>query len=100
VLAGNLLAGANDARDAAVLHREMPELAALALELEAKLGAIDGDVTVPQGRETVALVFLRVIGIADADQCLFKKAHDRRKHFAARQARPFHIGGDTLADAR
>ena len=58
LLAGEVLAGAHDLGDAPVLDLEAPDLAALALELEAQLRAVHRDVLVLQRGEAVALVLL------------------------------------------
>ena len=65
VLAGQLLARADDARDAAVAQLQLPLLAGLAAKLEAQLAAGERDMPVLQRCQAIALVIARVLAVAD-----------------------------------
>ena len=65
---------------------EPPDLSALALEIEAQLGAVHLHVPVLQRGQAVALVLLGVLVAADADEGGFQQLHDGGQHFLPRQA--------------
>ena len=52
------------------------------------------DVRIAQGREAVALVLLRVVVVADADQRGLEQVHHGGQHLLARQAAQRHVLGD------
>ena len=79
---------------------QLPGLAALALELEAQLGALHLDVRVAQRGQAVAVVAARVVVVADADQRGLQQVHDGGQHLLARQAATRHVLRDALADGR
>ena len=66
-------------------------LAALARKTEAYFVAIDGDVPVLQSGQPIAIVLLRVVLVADADQRRLKKMNDGCQYFFARQSAPSHV---------
>src|SRR5687767_12884850 len=61
LLPGQVLAGADHLGDTPVANRELPDLAALALEVEAQGCAVDLDMPVLERGEAIALVAARVL---------------------------------------
>ena len=100
LLAGQLLAGADDLGDAAISHAEPPDLAALALEVEAQLRAVDVDVAVLEGGQAIALVLLGVFVAADPDEGRLQKIDDGGENLLTRQAAQSQMLSDLLADIR
>ncbi len=98
-VAGDLLAAPDDPREAPVLDADLPLLAALAAELEAQLGVLDGDVVVAHRRQAERVVLPGVLLVADADQRLLQELDDRRQDLLARQAGPRQVAVSALADA-
>ncbi len=100
LLAGQLVAGAHDAREPPVAGRDLVDLAALAAELEGDRAAVDLDVAVAHRGQAEALVVAGVLRVADADQRGLEQAHDGRQHLLARQAAAPEVGLDARADRR
>ena len=90
----------DDAREAAVAMPPFVPDAALAAKAEADVAAVDLGVPVAQGRQAEAVVGLRVFAVADAEQGQLEQPDDRRQHPLARQAVPAQIGVDARPDPR
>src|SRR3954468_31908 len=98
MLAWEFLALLDDFGDAAVADLQLPALAALALEFEFQLAAIDRDMAVAQGRQAKTVVGLGVILIADADQRRLEQMHDDGENLLTRQVAQPHMLVDLGAD--
>jgi hypothetical protein len=85
VLAGELLAGAHDARQPAITQRRAVPLAALAAIFEDDLCAREVDVAVAHGGKPVAAILAGIFLIADPDERDLQKAHDGRQDLLAGQ---------------
>ncbi|HLH18486.1 MAG TPA: hypothetical protein VKX45_14790 [Bryobacteraceae bacterium] len=86
LVAGEVLALANDARQAAIGELYVVLLAALAAETEHQTSAVDADVAVAHGGQAEGLVLPCVFIVAHADERGLEQPHDRRQHLLARQA--------------
>ena len=100
LLSGQLLTVLNDPSDATVGDRNRVRHAALAAELEAKLGARHRDVSSAKRREPEGAVVARVLVAADADERLLQQPHDRGEHFFTRKRRLRDVLLDASPDAR
>ena len=85
LLAGDLLAGAHDAGEAAIAQRRAVQPAALAAVFEDDLGAREVDVAVAHGGKPVAAIVAGIFLIADPDERDLEEAHDGRQDLLARQ---------------
>ena len=98
LLARQILAGADDFGDPAVLDLCRPFLAALADEMKAHFGAVDLDMAVLQRGQAIASVLFGVIVVTDPDQRLVEKIDNSGDDLLARQTRqrhvPAHLGPD------
>ena len=100
LLARQLLAGPDDARDAAITDLQPPRLAGLALELEPQCDSLDSDVAAEQRRQAIAAVLPRIVVVADADERRVEKVDHRRQNLVARQSGAAPIGFDLAAKRR
>ena len=85
LLAGDLLAGAHDAGEAAIAQRRAVQPAALAAVFEDDLGAREVDVAVAHGGKPVAAIVAGIFLIADPNERDLEEAHDGRQDLLARQ---------------
>ena len=85
-LAGQVLAGLHDPRDAPVADLHAMQLAALAAELELEARAGDADVAVAHRREAERPVRARVLLVADPHERRLEQPHERREDLLARHA--------------
>ena len=83
----------DDAREAPVVEIDFVLDAALAAEREPDALALDFDVRVAQRRQAERAIRSRVLVVADANQRLLEQLHDRREHLLARQALAAHVLG-------
>jgi hypothetical protein len=88
LLTRQLLALADDAREAAIVEHQLLDTPALALEREERAAVLQElHVAIAQRGQPVGFVGARVLFVADAQQRLVEQPHDGRKHFVLRQPR-------------
>ncbi len=99
-LARQLLAAADQRREAPVVDAGAVLLAALAAEVEHRRRPGEANhVPLAEGGEAEALVGLGVLVVADADGRLLHDPHDRRQHLLARKSALGEVRLDPLAQA-
>jgi len=89
LVAGEVLAAADDFGQARVMEIDGVFDAAFAFEMEVDFRAVDFHVVVAEGGEAEMVVGLGVFIVADADEGFFEEAHDGGHDFFAREAGEF-----------
>jgi len=104
LIAGNLAAGLDDAREARVAEIDGVADAALAAELEAHGPPRNFRVLIAQGRQAKRFVVLRVLLVAHTDQRLLEQLHDGGEHLFPRKPAapqiPFGVRANATQRAR
>ncbi|GAV37054.1 hypothetical protein ROTAS13_04747 [Roseomonas sp. TAS13] len=95
-----ILAGPDHPRDPPVPQSELPTLAALALEVEADLAAVQPDMPVPQRGQAIGAVLRGIVLVADTDQRVLQQPRHGRQHLLPRQALARHVRRHPLPDLR
>jgi hypothetical protein len=98
LVARQLAAAPDDARELRIVELHLMLLAALAAEMETDAGAPPRHVAGAQRGEPVGTVFARIAFVADADEGPLEQAHHRGNHLVARQARQAQVGLHAPAD--
>ncbi len=99
-LAGDVVAAFDDAGQARVADGDAVSDAALAAKFKANLVFADAGVVIAQRGQAIRVILPDIFFIAHADERGFEQAHDRGKHFVARQAGQAQVAADAGADAR
>ncbi len=100
LLAGQLLASADDLRQPAIVDRDRVMDAALAPEAEFQARAPDPGVPVAHCRQAERVVVAGIFVVADADQGRLQQPDDGRQHLAPGQAGEFQVAFGGAADLR
>ena len=81
----------NDLGQAPVVDVGLVLYAALAAKADMDPATLDHDMAVAQSRQSVALVFFGIFGVADPKQGQLHEPHDSGEHALARQTVPLQI---------
>src|SRR5687767_3084119 len=100
VVARDISAGADDAREPTVIEGDLVFHTALAAEREVHSPAAHVDVSIPQRRQAKRTVLAGVLVVADADQRLLEKPDDERQYLFAFELLPPEIRAGAAADRR
>src|SRR5947207_8444781 len=100
LVAGQVAAPFDDAREAAIVDIALVAISALAAEAEMNVAAFDADMTIAQCRQPETLVLLGIFTVADTEQRQFHQAHNSSQYPLARQPRSFQIFLDARPDQR
>src|SRR5581483_6190527 len=98
LVARQLLASPDDARQPPVGDVDGAALVRLPAKLEMERGAVDVDVAIAQRGEPERSVLARVLFVADANQAGLEEAHHGGQHLLAGEAGPPEIARDRAAD--